>query len=71
MPKKKTINRLKHFRHKLEMERIEFAELIEVDYNLYTRYEKHDKQPERDSLYHIYLRLKTRIPDLHMEDLLE
>ena len=53
------------------MDRKPFADLIGVGYFQYTRYENNKAQPALETLWSIYKVLKSKIPDLNMQDLLE
>lgn len=64
-------NRLKYYRHILQIDsQKEYAEILGVSAWTINRWEKQLVQPDITSMYKVFLRLKTRIPDLHMEDLL-
>lgn len=64
-------NRLKHWRHKFEMEREQFAEYLGVNYYQYTKWEANKVQPSLERLISLWQRIKERFPDTHLEDLLE
>lgn len=65
-------NKLKYFRHRLQIDtQIEYAEFLGFSGFSVNRWEKQVSQPDITSTFKIYLKLKERIPDLHMEDLFE
>ena len=63
-------NRLKFYRHQLQMTQREFAAHINVHYAAYNRWERQHVQPSLDKLYDIWQTLKKDFPDIHIEDLL-
>lgn len=67
-------NRLKHWRHRFEMNQKQFAEYLGVDQNLYTKWELNKKgygQPNVTNLHKLWQRIHERFPDCNMQDLLE
>ncbi|MEW8957834.1 MAG: helix-turn-helix transcriptional regulator [Moorella sp. (in: firmicutes)] len=65
-------NRLKYWRHQLQIDsKREFASLIGVTEWSLSRWEHQKAQPSLDTLIKIYLRLKSKLPDLHLEDLID
>ena len=65
-------NRLKSIRHKLEIDtQTEMAQLLGVTRQQVSRWESQAYQPNTEMLYRLWLALRTRLPDLHMEDLIE
>jgi len=65
-------NRLKYFRHKLEIDsKREFAKMLEASYRAYIRWEAQEAQPDLPSAWKVYKNLKKRIPGLHFEDMFE
>lgn len=65
-------NRLKSMRHRLEIDRqTDFAELLGVSPFSLNQWEQQKKQPNTETLCRIYFRLKEKIPDLHMEELID
>lgn len=65
-------NRLKHFQHILEIDKQkDFAEFLGSSQYSVNRWQKQISQPDTESLIKIYLRLRERIPGLHMEELFE
>lgn len=64
-------NRLKHWRHKYEMERKEFAEFLEVNYFHYIKWENQKLQPSVESLQMLRNKLREKFPQLTIDDLLE
>ena len=64
-------NRLKYYRHLLQFdEQKDFAEFLGFSAWSVNRWEGQKTQPDAESLYKIFLRLRERIPDVHMEDLI-
>lgn len=53
------------------MERDEFAKLIGISYNQYTKYENNKVQPSIDNLWDIWERLRIKFPEINLQDLLE
>lgn len=66
-------NRLKHWRHKFEMDQTEFALFLELDRTHYNRMEKHPEKhnPNTETMCRIWLKIKERFPDCHLEDMWE
>ena len=55
------------------MDQNDFAEFLGINYSQYNRMEKHPERfnPNKDTTWAIWLRLKERFPDIHIEDLWE
>lgn len=64
-------NKLKHWRHRCEMNQKGFAAFLGLHPSTISRYENHEVEPDTPALYKMWQKLKTKFPDLHMEDLLE
>lgn len=68
-------NRLKYWRHQLMMNVSEYAEFLGVHQSQVSRWEKSNEtnksKPSAETLYRIFVSLRTRFPDMHMEDLFE
>lgn len=65
-------NRLKYWRHMMLMDKqTEFAEFLGVDKGQINRWEQHRAEPNLETLYCLWLRLRTVFPDINMQDLLE
>ena len=64
-------NRLKRFRHKLEMDQKEFAAYLGVNYSMYNRWEKQNVQPNVEKLVYLRNRLRNDFPELVIDDLLD
>jgi len=64
-------NNLKHYRHRLEMDRQEFARFLGLDLSQYSRYENQRSQPSIDTLISIRDKLRERFPDLTLDDLIK
>jgi len=65
-------NRLKYFRHKLQIDtQTEFAELLGLAKYQLSRFENQRGQPNIETAIRIFQRLKPLLPDLHLEDLFE
>jgi len=64
-------NNLKHFRHRLEMSKTEFASFLNLPLSQYSRYENQRSQPNIDTLITIRDRLRERIPNLTLDDLIK
>lgn len=63
-------NRLKHWRHRKEMDQTEFAEYLGVRPGQINQWEHHKKQQSLETLWAIYNKLKIDFPEIHLEDLL-
>lgn len=64
-------NNLLNFRLKLGYKYSkEFAIFLGINPAQYSRYENNSVQPEPITLYKIYLKIKSKDPNLHLEDLL-
>jgi putative transcriptional regulator len=57
-------NKLKHFRHKYEMNQKEFAEFLGVTQYQLSRWEGQAYQPSLETAYKIAKRLNIKIEDL-------
>jgi DNA-binding XRE family transcriptional regulator len=64
-------NRLKYWRYESKMERKQFANFLEVNYNQYCKWENQFGQPSTQNLYCMWEKLKELFPDIHIEDLVE
>ena len=64
-------NQLKLYREALNMTQGEFAALLGVHRVTYNKWENQKEQPNTQSLYDIWIRLKEKIPGLNMQDLLD
>lgn len=64
-------NNLKHYRHRLEMDRQEFARFLGLDLSQYSRYENQRSQPNIESLVKIRDKLRARFPGLTLDDLIK
>lgn len=60
-------NRLKSIRHKYEMNQTEFANLLQLPYRQYNRYEKNIEQPSLQNAFKIARLLKLNIEDIFYE----
>jgi DNA-binding XRE family transcriptional regulator len=49
----------------------EMAAFLEVNYQQYVDWENHKGEPNTDSLYKLWLKLKEKFPDMNLQDLLE
>lgn len=70
-------NKLKFYRLQLaaregrDISQIEFAELLGVSRWSLNRWEKQVVQPDLQTLYKVWVKLKAYFPGLNMQDLLE
>lgn len=65
-------NRIKYWRHMLQFDKInEFADFL--GFNKYTvyRWESQDNQPTLETLCYIREKIKTKIPEIKLDDLIE
>jgi putative transcriptional regulator len=60
-------NRLKHFRHKHEMNQKQFADFLGVQLSLYNRWELQTKQPNLESAWKLSQKLNCTINELFYE----
>lgn len=63
-------NNLLNYRQKLNMTQGQMAVLLGVHRQQYNRWEKQHVQPDVDSLWDIWERLKAKFPDMDLQDLL-
>lgn len=61
-------NKLKHFRHKHEMNQIEFYTFLSVNKDQYSRWERQENQPSLESAWKICKKLNCKLEDLFYED---
>lgn len=65
-------NRLKSIRHQLEIDtQKEFAIFLGVARPQVNRWEKHKEQPTLETYYKLWKIIKTRLPDINLQDLFE
>ena len=64
-------NKLKSWRHKLEMNQTEFAEFMGVSLGTYNQWEKHKREPALESAWVIVKKLRSVGHDCHIDDLYE
>ncbi len=64
-------NCLKSYRHRLEMNKTEFATFLEVPLSQYSRWENQRIQPNIDTLIIIRDKLRARFPNITLDDLLK
>lgn len=65
-------NRLQHYRHVLEFRfNKEYAEFLGVTESQLSLWTKHKSEPELDTLIRLWKQIKTRIPDVNLQDLIE
>ncbi|MBP2652647.1 MAG: DNA-binding protein [Firmicutes bacterium] len=60
-------NKLKSFRHKYEMNQLEFAAFLGVNKSLYNRWERQQGQPNSVSMIKLAKKLGCKIDDLFEE----
>lgn len=60
-------NRLKHWRHRMEMNQTEFAEFIGCTPGQYNQWEHQKRQPDLDRAWQIAKKLNCTINDLFEE----
>lgn len=65
-------NRLRDIRHELYINtQKEMAEFLDVNYRQLSKWESQEQQPTTDTLVRLWLRLKIKLPQLNLQDLLE
>ena len=65
-------NRLKSIRHRLEIDtQTEMARVLGINNQQLSRWENQQGQPNLETAFKIWMALKPRLPDLHIEDLFE
>ena len=63
-------NRLREIRHGLYIDtQVEFAELLGVTRPQVNKWEKQKEQPSMETSFKIWKRLRTRLPDINLQDL--
>lgn len=62
-------NTLNDWRHKLKMEKGQFADFLGVSISLYSQWENHEKEPSLISAWSITKRIRVSGHDCHIEDL--
>lgn len=64
-------NNLKHYRHKMEMNKSEFAAFLGVSLSQYSRWENQKIQPSVDTLIMIRDKLRAHFPNLTLDNLVK
>jgi DNA-binding XRE family transcriptional regulator len=65
-------NRLNDIRHELKIDKqVEFAQIIGITKNDFTRYKNHQREPSSETCQKILLNLKQLRPNITFEDLWE
>lgn len=65
-------NRLKYWRHQLLFDtQTQYAEFLEFPQPRVSKWERQEEQPTTESLVIVWLKLKKRLPNINLQDLIE
>ena len=64
-------NNFKALRHRVGMEKGEFAVYLGIAQSHYSKWENQKMQPDRDSMIAAWLKLKELLPGLNLQDLVK